>query len=62
MKPIEDVFDAAEKAAITEKLTDPMVIVEGEAARPGTWVTIDLANARPRTGQWTDRRGIREVA
>ena len=41
VKLIEGVFDAAEKEAIIEKLTDAMVSVEGEAMRPVTWVTID---------------------
>jgi 4-oxalocrotonate tautomerase len=36
---IEAVFDAAEKEAIIEKLTDAMVSAEGEAMRPVTWVT-----------------------
>ena len=35
-EPIEDVTDAAEKAAIIEKLTDAVVIVEGEAMRAGS--------------------------
>jgi 4-oxalocrotonate tautomerase len=41
VKLIEGVFDAAEKEAIIEKLTDAMVDVEGEAMRPVTWVTIE---------------------
>ena len=41
VKLIAGVFDAAEKEAIIEKLTDAMVSVEGEAMRPVTWVTID---------------------
>ena len=41
VKPIEAVFDAAEKEAIIEKLTDAMVSVEGEVMRPVTWVVIE---------------------
>jgi 4-oxalocrotonate tautomerase len=41
VKLIEGVFDAPEKAAIIEKLTDAMVGIEGEAMRPVTWVTIE---------------------
>ena len=41
VKLIEGVFDASEKEAIIEKLTDAMVSIEGEAMRPVTWVTIE---------------------
>ena len=41
VKLIEGVFDAAEKEAIIEKLTDAMVSVEGEVMRPVTWVVIE---------------------
>ena len=41
VKLIEGVFDADEKDAIIEKLTDAMVSVEGESMRPVTWVTIE---------------------
>jgi 4-oxalocrotonate tautomerase len=41
VKLIEGVFDADEKEAIIEKLTDAMVSVEGESMRPVTWVTIE---------------------
>jgi 4-oxalocrotonate tautomerase len=41
VKLIEGVFDADEKQAIIEKLTDAMVSVEGEAMRPVTWVTLE---------------------
>ena len=41
VKVIEGVFEAAEKEAIIEKLTDAMVSVEGEAMRPVTWVTLE---------------------
>jgi 4-oxalocrotonate tautomerase len=45
---IEGVFDADEKAAIIEKLTDAMVSVEGEVMRPVTWVTVQEVPS----GQW----------
>jgi 4-oxalocrotonate tautomerase len=48
VKLIEGVFDAAEKEAIIEKLTDAMVSVEGEAMRPVTWVTIEEVAS----GEW----------
>ena len=48
VKLIEGVFDAAEKEAIIEKLTDAMVSVEGEVMRPVTWVTIDEVAS----GEW----------
>ncbi len=48
MKLIEGVFDAAEKEAIIEKLTDAMVSVGGEAMRPVTWVTIEEVAS----GEW----------
>jgi 4-oxalocrotonate tautomerase len=48
VKLIEGVFDASEKEAIIEKLTDAMVSVEGEAMRPNTWVTIDEVAS----GEW----------
>ena len=48
VKLIEGVFDATEKAAIIEKLTDAMVSVEGEAMRPVTWVTIEEVAS----GEW----------
>ena len=38
---IEGVFDADEKQAIIDELTDAMVSVEGEAMRPVTWVTLE---------------------
>lgn len=37
---IKDVFTAAEKRAIIEKVTEAMIEVEGEALRPVTWVRI----------------------
>ena len=48
VKLIEGVFDATEKEAIIEKLTDAMVSVEGEAMRPVTWVTIEEVAS----GEW----------
>ena len=41
VKLIAGVFDAAEKEAIIEKLTDAMVSVEGEVMRPVTWDVIE---------------------
>jgi 4-oxalocrotonate tautomerase len=41
VKLIKGVFDASQKRAMIEKLTDTMVEIEGEAMRPVTWVTID---------------------
>jgi len=48
VKLIEGVFDASEKEAIIEKLTDAMVSVEGEAMQPVTWVTIEEVAS----GEW----------
>jgi 4-oxalocrotonate tautomerase len=48
VKLIEGVFNADEKEAIIEKLTDAMVSVEGEAMRPVTWVTIEEVTS----GEW----------
>ena len=48
VKLVEAVFDAAEKEAIIQRLTDAMVSVEGEAMRPVTWVTIDEVAS----GEW----------
>jgi 4-oxalocrotonate tautomerase len=48
VKLIEGVFDAPEKQAIIEKLTDAMVSVEGEAMRSVTWVTIQEVPS----GEW----------
>ena len=48
VKLIEGVFDAHEKKAIIEKLTDAMVSVEGEAMRPVTWVVVEEVNS----GEW----------
>jgi 4-oxalocrotonate tautomerase len=48
VKLIEGVFDASEKQAIIENLTDAMVSVEGEAMRSVTWVTIEEVSS----GHW----------
>ena len=48
VKLIEGVFDAYEKEAIIEKLTDAMVSAEGEALRPVTWVTLEEVAS----GEW----------
>jgi len=48
VKLIEGVFNADEKEAIIEKLTDAMVSVEGESMRPVTWVTIEEVAS----GEW----------
>ena len=48
VKLVEGVFDAEEKEAIIEKLTDAMVSIEGEAMRPVTWVTIEEVTS----GEW----------
>ena len=37
---IENVFNAAQKTEIIEKLTNTMVAIEGEALRGVTWVRI----------------------
>jgi 4-oxalocrotonate tautomerase len=41
VKLIKGVFDADEKEAIIEKLTDAMVSIEGEGMRSVTWVTLE---------------------
>jgi len=48
VKVIEGVFDAAQKQAIIEQLTDAMVAIEGESMRPVTWVVLEEV----RSGQW----------
>ena len=37
---IKDVFTAAEKRTLIDKVTEAMIEVEGEALRPVTWVRI----------------------
>ena len=45
---IEGVFDAGQKAAMIEKVTNAMVEVEGENMRQVTWVRV----IEIRSGQW----------
>jgi len=48
VKLIENVFTPAQKRQIITKLTDAMVLIEGENMRPVTWVVIEEA----RSGEW----------
>ena len=48
VKLIEGVFDAAQKRAIVEQLTETMVAIEGENMRPVTWCVIEEV----RSGDW----------
>jgi 4-oxalocrotonate tautomerase len=48
IKLIEDVFDADEKRAMIEKVTEAMVEVEGEVMRPVTWVVLEEV----KSGDW----------
>ena len=48
VKVIKGVFDADQKQAMIEKLTDTMVDIEGEAMRPVTWVTVEEVES----GDW----------
>ncbi len=48
VKVIEGVFSDAQKKAMIEKLTDAMVLVEGENMRQVTWVTIEDV----KSGEW----------
>jgi 4-oxalocrotonate tautomerase len=45
---IEEVLTPAQKKEVISKLTDTMVSIEGENARPVTWVIIDEI----RSGEW----------
>ncbi len=45
---IENVFDAAQRKQIIEKLSDTMVSIEGEIMRDVTWVTISEVTS----GEW----------
>jgi 4-oxalocrotonate tautomerase len=45
---IEEVFTAAQKKQIVQKLTDAMVEIEGEAMRGVTWVIVQEV----RSGEW----------
>ena len=48
VKLIEGVFDAAQKRAIVEQLTEAMVGIEGENMRPVTWCVIEEVQS----GDW----------
>jgi 4-oxalocrotonate tautomerase len=48
VKLIEDVFTPEQKREIVERLTDAMVLVEGENMRPVTWVIVEEVNS----GDW----------
>jgi 4-oxalocrotonate tautomerase len=48
VKLIKGVFDADQKRAMIEKLTETMVEIEGEAMRPVTWVTLEEVES----GDW----------
>jgi 4-oxalocrotonate tautomerase len=48
VKLIDGVFSPAQKKQITQKLTDAMVSIEGEAMRSVTWVVIEEV----KSGDW----------
>ena len=48
VKFIEGVFDAGQKRAIVERLTETMVGIEGENMREVTWVVLEEV----RSGDW----------
>jgi len=48
VKLIEEVLTTSQKNEIIAKLTDAIVSIEGEGARPVTWVVIEEA----RSGEW----------
>jgi 4-oxalocrotonate tautomerase len=48
VKVIEGVFDAEQKRAIVQKLTDAMVAIEGEHMRSVTWCVVEEV----RSGDW----------
>jgi 4-oxalocrotonate tautomerase len=48
VKVIEGVFDAEQKRAIVEQLTDTMVGIEGENMREVTWVVLEEVGS----GEW----------
>ena len=48
VKVIEGVFDAEQKRAIVERLTDTMVEIEGENMRGVTWVVLEEV----KSGEW----------
>jgi 4-oxalocrotonate tautomerase len=45
---IKGVFNAEQKTAMIQRVTDAMVAVEGEALRPVTWVRVQEIES----GQW----------
>jgi 4-oxalocrotonate tautomerase len=45
---IEDVFTATQKREMISKLTDAMVLIEGENMRQVTWVVIEEV----KSGEW----------
>lgn len=48
VKLIEEVLTPSQKTEVIAKLTDAMVSIEGEGARPVTWVVIEEV----RSGEW----------
>ena len=48
VKLIEEVLTASQKKEVIARLTDAMVAIEGEGARPVTWVVIEEV----RSGEW----------
>ena len=48
VKLIEEVLTTSQKNEIIAKLTDAIVAIEGEGARPVTWVVIEEI----RSGEW----------
>jgi 4-oxalocrotonate tautomerase len=48
VKLIEGVFTPAQKREVVERLTDAMVLVEGENMRPVTWVIVEEV----KSGDW----------
>ena len=58
VKVIENVFTAAQKHDIVERLTDAMVTIEGENMRGVTWVVIEEV----RSGDWGIGGGVLTTA
>ena len=48
VKLIENVFSSDQKREIVERLTDAMVLIEGENMRSVTWVVVEEV----RSGDW----------
>lgn len=48
VKLIEEVLTTSQKNEVIAKLTDAIVAIEGEGARPVTWVVIEEV----RSGEW----------